>query len=311
MVPTTTNGLRICDWTSWINALARHDAGRPIVPGNSRHSEVQLRISSTDPDVVMPPPETGQRLTQDEVRTITRWIDEGAHWGKHWSFVTPVRPRPETVRDRDWPTNAIDTFVLARLDAAGLAPTPRADRETLIRRVTFALTGLPPTPTEAAAFLKDPRADAYHRLVDRLLHSPRFGEHMARQWLDVARYGDTHGLHLDNERSIWRYRDWVIEACNGNLPFDQFTVEQLAGDLLPQATVEQRVATGFHRCNVTTSEGGCDCRGIPGAVRRGIAWKPLLPFGWGLRPVVLPVMTTSLTPYRNESFTSCSPTSTI
>ncbi len=155
-----------------------------------------------------------------------------------------------------WVRNPIDYFVLARLEAAGLQPAVEASPEALIRRVTFDLTGLPATPAEVDAFVADRRPDAYERLVDRLLQSPRFGEHRARYWLDVARYGDTHGLHLDNERSIWPYRDWVIGAFNSDQPFDQFTIEQLAGDLLTDASLDQRVATGFNRCNVTTSEGG-------------------------------------------------------
>ncbi|MGE5190890.1 MAG: DUF1549 and DUF1553 domain-containing protein, partial [Deltaproteobacteria bacterium] len=174
----------------------------------------------------------------------------------HWSLVAPVRPQPPPVKNERAVRNSIDRFVVARLEQEGLTLSPEADRTTLIRRVSYDLTGLPPTPAEVDAFLADTAGDAYERLVDRLLSNSRYGEQMARYWLDAARYGDTHGLHLDNERSMWLYREWVIKAFNRNLPFDQFTIEQLAGDLLPNATADQKIATGFNRCNVTTSEGG-------------------------------------------------------
>jgi hypothetical protein len=227
-----------------------------IVPGDSGHSELIARITSDDPALRMPPRVTGKSLTPQKIELLRRWIDEGAEYKGHWSFIPPVRPQPPAVTHEDRVANPIDRFVLARLEQEGIAPNPPADRTTLARRVTFDLTGLPPTPAEIDAFLADESAGAYERLVDRLLESPRYGEHMARYWLDVARYGDTHGLHLDNERSMWKYREWVIDAFNRNLPFDQFTIEQLAGDLLPDATIEQRIASGFNRCNVTTSEGG-------------------------------------------------------
>ncbi|MDZ4782498.1 MAG: PSD1 and planctomycete cytochrome C domain-containing protein [Planctomycetia bacterium] len=231
-------------------------AGSTIVPGDSAASILMERVTSTDESLVMPPPETGKKLTPEQIETLRAWIDGGAGWQKHWSFLKPERPDVPAVGNAAWPRNPIDHFVLQRLEAEKLTPSPEADKETLIRRVTLHLTGLPPTLEEIDAFLADTSADAYEKVVDRLLASPRYGENMARYWLDAARYGDTHGLHLDNERSMWRYRDWVINAFNGNQPFDQFTVEQLAGDLLPSPTLEQRVATGFNRCNITTGEGG-------------------------------------------------------
>ncbi|MCA9082335.1 MAG: DUF1549 domain-containing protein, partial [Planctomycetaceae bacterium] len=174
----------------------------------------------------------------------------------HWAFVTPVRPDVPESANSDWPVNEIDHFTLVKMREHGFEPSPEASKETLIRRVTLDLTGLPPTVDEVEEFLNDDSPDAYESLVDRLLRSPRYGEHMTRYWLDVARYGDTHGLHLDNKRSIWKYREWLIDAFNENKPFDQMTVEQLAGDLLPDPDVMQVVATGFNRCNVSTSEGG-------------------------------------------------------
>ncbi len=204
----------------------------------------------------MPPPTSGKKITPQQVATLREWIQQGGAYQKHWAFEPPKRPDPPSVKATGWPKNDLDRFILARLEAEKLQPSAAASRETLARRVTLDLTGLPPTIEELDAFLADTDPQAYQRLVERLLASPRYGEHMARYWLDVARYGDTHGLHLDNERSIWPYRDWVVAAFNRNLPFDQFTIEQLAGDLLPNATRDQKVASGFNRCNVTTAEGG-------------------------------------------------------
>ncbi len=227
-----------------------------IVPGHPEKSSLVERITTKNEDDVMPPLKTGKTLTKDQVEVLRRWIAQGADWKSHWSFIKPERPPLPAIKNKTWPRNPIDHFIAARLHKEKLKPGKEADKATLIRRVTFDLTGLPPTPGEVDAFLADTSADAYARVVDRLLQSPRYGEHEARYWLDVARYGDTHGLHLDNERSMWPYRDWVVGAFNQNLPFDQFTIEQLAGDLLPQATREQKIASGFNRCNVTTSEGG-------------------------------------------------------
>ncbi len=227
-----------------------------VIPGKPDESELLRRILAEDAEELMPPAETGKSLKPEQVELIRSWIEQGAPWQKHWSFIAPKRSLPAPVSDKSWPHNPIDSFILARLDAEELKPSAAADKETLLRRVTFDLTGLPPTLPEIDAFLADDSSTAYEQVIDRLMRSPHYGEHMARFWLDAARYGDTHGLHLDNYREIWPYRDWVVRAFNNNMPYDQFTIEQLAGDLLPNATLEQRVATGFCRCNVSTSEGG-------------------------------------------------------
>ncbi len=227
-----------------------------IRPGNLSESELWARINSDDPDVVMPPPSTKRTLTAAQKDVLRRWIEQGADYEPHWAFVAPTRPEPPTVANVSWVVNPIDRFTLARLEAEGLAPQPEADRETLIRRVAFALTGLPPTIAEVELYLADTTPQAYENMLARYLASPRYGEEQARHWLDVARYADTHGLHLDNEREMWAYRDWVVRAFNENLPFDQFTLWQLAGDLLPEPSQDQLIATGFNRCNVSTSEGG-------------------------------------------------------
>lgn len=247
-------GLRL---DSLDGAIAKLDSDSiAIVPGRIDESELITRITSSDPDVVMPPLGSGRKLTPQQITTLKQWIQQGAEYKGHWSFIRPERPTIASVSDESWCRNPIDRFVMEKLDAAGLKPSVEADRVTLIRRVTLDLTGLPPTPEEVRAFVSDTSAIAYERVVDRLLASHRYGEQMTRYWLDLVRYGDSHGLHLDNERALWKYREWVIKAFNANKHFDQFTVEQLAGDLLPEATIEQKIATGFNRCNVTTSEGG-------------------------------------------------------
>ena len=241
-------------------ATANKDGTRAIAPGDLAKSEAWARVVSDDPDAVMPPPKSHKTLSADQKQILKRWIEQGAKYQMHWSFEALRKPAVPTVAGR--PTNnAIDAFLLDHLGREKLTPAAQADKPTLARRVAFALTGLPPTPAEVDAFVSDAAPDAYGRMVDRYMASPRFGEEMARHWLDVARYADTHGLHLDNERQMWAYRDYVVASFNANKPFDQFTVEQLAGDLLPSAakpspTQEQLVATGFNRCNVTTSEGG-------------------------------------------------------
>ncbi|QDU64357.1 Planctomycete cytochrome C [Planctomycetes bacterium Pan216] len=228
----------------------------PIVSGKSDKSELFRRIVSADDSEKMPPPDSGKELSDAQIELIRRWIDQGAPWKGHWSFEAPKRPTVPEVKPTATSGNAIDRFIHERLASEGLEPAEEATKEALLRRATFDLTGLPPTIEEIDRFLADDSPDAYEKAVDRLLESPRYGEHMARYWLDAARYGDTHGLHLDNERSIWPYREWVIKAFNNNMPFDQFTVEQLAGDLLFKPNRDQMIATGFNRCNVTTSEGG-------------------------------------------------------
>ena len=239
------------------SAFGEADSGEhPIVPGHPEESELVSRITSDFDGIQMPPKETNKPLTKHEIGLLTRWIEQGADWEDHWAFNPPTLPVPPMTSELEWGENEIDQFVLARLKKEKLSPSPEADRTTLIRRVTFDLTGLPPTPEEVRNFLSDQRPDAYEILVDRLLASKRFGEHVGRYWLDAARYGDTHGLHLDNYREMWLYRDWVIDAFNQNKPFDQFLVEQLAGDLLPHPTDDQLIATGFNRAHVTTNEGG-------------------------------------------------------
>jgi hypothetical protein len=227
-----------------------------VVPGDRGESELWYRITTEDADDRMPPVEHGKSLTPEQVEVLGRWIDQGAAYEEHWAFVPPARAAAPAVRDAAWARNPLDRFVLARLEQEGLAPAPEADRATLLRRASLDLTGLPPSLDAVDAFLADPAPDAFERAVDRLLASPAHGEHAAREWLDAARYGDTHGLHLDNERTMWPYRDWVIRAFQENKPYDEFVVEQLAGDLLPEPSTAQLVATGFNRCNVTSAEGG-------------------------------------------------------
>ena len=244
-------------------AVAELESGqRALVAGDLQASELIRRVTATDADLIMPPPETGKQVTPEQLKILRQWISSGAEYEPHWAFVMPQKVKvpasPFATQNgaSGEPVAAIDAFIHQRLQQQGMAPSAAADKESLIRRVTLDLTGLPPTAAEVAEFLADTDAAAWETLIDRLLASPRFGEHLGRYWLDVARYGDTHGLHLDNERSLWKYREWVIEAFNSNMPFDQFLTEQLAGDLLPEPTIAQQVATGFNRCNVTTSEGG-------------------------------------------------------
>lgn len=232
------------------------DAQQIVVPGNAVMSELLRRITSSDPDEVMPPPDSGRQLTAAQIESIRNWIESGAEWKQHWSFVTPVRPELPRVSDSSWIRNPVDRFVLARLQQEGLEPSGAADRRTLLRRVTFDLTGLPPTPDEIRSFVNDDSPDAWEHVVDRLLKSPRYAERMTIRWLDAARYADTNGYQTDGPRDMWRWRDWVLEAFHKNMPFDQFTIEQLAGDLLPDATLDQKIATGFNRNHRGNAEGG-------------------------------------------------------
>jgi hypothetical protein len=227
-----------------------------ITPGDASKSKLYQRVSSKDQDVVMPPPSSEHKLTEKQIETIRRWIDEGARWSEHWAFVPPRRPEIPKVTNAAWVRNPIDSFILARLEKEGLKPQPEADKTTLLRRVYLDLTGLPPTPADVDAFLADRSPDAYEKVVDKLLASPHYGERMAMAWLDLARYADTHGYHIDSHRDMWPWRDWVIRAFNENKRFDQFTIEQLAGDLLPEATQDQKIATGFNRNHMINFEGG-------------------------------------------------------
>ena len=219
------------------SALGEGDSGEKIiVPGDVDSSELVNRITSDDPDLLMHPEDFEKNLTPEEIEKIKLWVKQGAKWQDHWAYVTPVKSKLPEVKQIDWAKEPLDRFILARLEKEKLTPGKQADRITLIRRVTLDLTGLPPTIEEVNNFLKDQSPNAYEKVVDRLLTSPRYGENMARYWLDAVRYGDTHGLHLDNYREMWPYRDWVVRAFNKNMPYDQFVIEQLAGDLLENPT---------------------------------------------------------------------------
>jgi Protein of unknown function (DUF1553)/Protein of unknown function (DUF1549)/Concanavalin A-like lectin/glucanases superfamily/Planctomycete cytochrome C len=227
-----------------------------IVPGHSEQSKLYLKISSKDPGFRMPPVYANRTLTEAQIELIRKWIDQGAHWEKHWAWQTPKRPAVPEVEDKTWTRNPIDNFVQARLERNGLKHSAEADKATLLRRVTLDLTGLPPTPVELDSFLADQSPDAYEKRVDALLASPHYGERMTMVWLDLARYSDTHGYHIDSLRDMWAWRDWVIKAYNQNMPYDQFTIKQLAGDLMPHATEDDKIATGFNRNHMIDFEGG-------------------------------------------------------
>jgi len=233
----------------------REEAAPAIVVGKPDESEAIRRIFDTGDDL-MPPEKSHKTLTPAQKDLLKRWVAQGAAYQPHWAFIAPQRPALPKVKNQKWVNNPVDQFILARLEQEKLKPAPEADRRTLARRVSLDLTGLPPKAEEVEAFVNDKSPNAYEKLVDQYLASPRWGEHRGRYWLDAARYGDTHGIHIDNFREMWIYRDWVINAFNTNMPFDQFTIEQLAGDLLPKPTLEQKIASGFNRCNITTSEGG-------------------------------------------------------
>ena len=237
-------------------AFGARKNGAPVVPGDADASLIYQRITHQDAAKRMPPEYSHKKLEPAEIDTLRAWIDQGAEWTGHWSFDPPVRSELPQTANTTWATTPIDSFILARVESAGLSPAAEADRRTLARRAALDITGLPPVPSDLQAFLDDQKSGAYERYIDRLFGLPSYGEHRARYWLDAARYADTHGIHIDNYREMWPYRDWVINAYNANMPFDQFTIEQIAGDLLPNPTLDQLVGSGFHRCNATTNEGG-------------------------------------------------------
>ncbi len=226
-----------------------------ITPNKPGDSDMIRRIHAANKEH-MPPLATKKVLTKSEMDKLQRWIAEGAEYQKHWSLIAPTRPPLPAVKNIGWVRNPIDRFILAKLEEKGLTPAPEADRRTLARRLSLDLTGLPPEPADVEAFVNDKSPEYYEKFVDKLMESPHWGEHRGRYWLDAARYADTHGIHFDNFREIWAYRDWVIKAFNKNMKFDEFTIEQLAGDLLPHRTLDQQIASGFNRCNITTNEGG-------------------------------------------------------
>ncbi|MCW5969564.1 MAG: DUF1553 domain-containing protein [Blastocatellales bacterium] len=227
-----------------------------LVAGDPAASRLYARISASDPALRMPPADSGHALTPAQIELIRKWIVQGARWSTHWAYETPKRHVPPEVRNSSWVRQPVDRFILARLEREGLRPSPEADKVTLLRRATLDLTGLPPTPADIDAFLADASPDAYERRVDQLLASKHYGERMAMMWLDPARYADTHGYHIDSHRDMWPWRDWLIRAFNNNLPYDRFTIEQLAGDMLPGATLDQKIASGFNRNHMINYEGG-------------------------------------------------------
>ncbi|MEM7231461.1 MAG: DUF1549 domain-containing protein, partial [Planctomycetota bacterium] len=239
-------GLQLHSFETATIPMGKGGKRRALVPGKRHASELWKRVSSKELDRKMPPPDSPHRLTREQIETLGRWIDEGATYEGHWAFEPVAAPDGES----------IDSLIRARLRAEGLSPSPRADRATLLRRLSLDLTGLPPTPDQLDAFLSDEKPEAYERLIDRLLSSPATAERLAVDWLDGARYADTNGYSIDDHRDMWIWRDWVIHAVLTNKPFDEFTVEQVAGDLLPNATEQQRVATGFLRNSMNTHEGG-------------------------------------------------------
>ncbi|RYD84681.1 MAG: DUF1549 domain-containing protein, partial [Verrucomicrobiaceae bacterium] len=248
------SGLRLDEQTS---AYAPAESGDiAVVPGKPDESQLLLRIVSKDADEVMPPPDEHKKLKPEQISLIRRWIQEGARYTGHWAYQPVAEPALPTVRDRSWPCMPIDHFILARLEREGLKPAAEEERARLLRRLSLDLTGLPPSIEEVDSFLSDTTPEAYEKVVERLLSSPHFGERLATPWLDLARFADTAGYHNDSLRDMWIWREWVINAFNANKPFDQFTVEQLAGDLIPDATLDQKIASGFHRNVMTSDEGG-------------------------------------------------------
>ena len=236
-------------------ASAKRKNGAAIVPGNARVSDIIKRMITDDEDDIMPPPDSNRHVTKEQIELIRQWINEGAEYSEHWAFTKISRPEVPTA-GKEWARNPIDNFIIKNLKEKNLNPNEEAERRTLLRRLSLDLSGLPPTPEEMQSFVNDSSANAYEKQVDRLLNSPRFGERMAWPWLDVARYSDTNGYQHDSTRTMWPWRDWVVNAFNTNKPFDQFTIEQIAGDMLPNATLEQKLATAFLRNHMINGEGG-------------------------------------------------------
>ena len=246
-------GLRL---DTFDGATKDHDGIKALVPNNIDESEIIYRITSTDPDEVMPPPNAGDKLSDQEINIIKKWISEGGKYEKHWSYQKPKRPAVPNSNFKASIKNPIDNFIHNKLEANDLKPSPQASKETLIRRASLDLTGLPPTEDESKQYLQDQNENAYEKMIDRLLAKKSYGEHWARMWLDLARYADSAGYADDPPRTIWAYRDYVIRSFNNNKPFDQFTLEQIAGDLLENPTQDQLTATAFHRNTQTNNEGG-------------------------------------------------------
>ena len=237
--------------------LDREDDARKVFDAKKpQNSELLRRITTKDSEKRMPPDDSGRKLTDRQIDLLRRWIEQGAKWQKHWAFLPPKPPALPASKKLEWARNPIDAFVLAKLETEGLSPSAEAAKTTLIRRATFDLTGLPPTPDEVSAFVKDSSPAAYERVLDRLPEVAALRRAHGRRWLDAARYADTNGYQNDGERIMWRWRDWVIDAFNRNMPFDRFTIEQIAGDMLPGATLDQQIATGFNRNHRGNGEGG-------------------------------------------------------
>jgi len=250
------SNLRLDTREGALAALKDNPNAHVIVPGNPDKSEVYLRVSATDTSFVMPPPNSNLSLTQNEIDLIKKWIEQGAKYKPHWAFIPPVQSKLPSIDDDEWPTNEIDHFILAKMEASGLDPNPVADKERLLKRVSIDITGLPPSLDMQNRFLTDESANAYEKIVDELLARPQYGERMAVYWMDLARYADSHGYQDDGLRTMWPWRDWVIHAFNKNYSYEQFVTWQLAGDLLPNPTKEQLLATGFNRNHKITQEGG-------------------------------------------------------
>ena len=231
-----------------------------VAEKNIGKSSLISRITAKDDAIRMPPVYSGNQLTQKQIVLLTEWIRQGANWETHWAYLSPIKPSLPKIKNKNWIKNNIDNFVLARLEEEGIKPSPKADKRTLIRRLSFDLRGLPPTLLEVETFLSDKSPEAYSNLIDQFMDSPLYGERMTMHWLDLARYADSDGYHIDHPRSMWKYRDWVIDAFNNKKRFDEFTVEQIAGDLLIRPTIDQKIATAFNRNGMTSTEGGADAR---------------------------------------------------